>query len=121
MSIEQFFHANNFQKHIDAIQDEHKRVLDANSALRQRIDEWSKDEEIQKLNKQVDELRRYSLHMMSENEHTENAVFQAEHYMKCKNGNRFQYELIGTGIGTVLYVRCPICGEQKNITDLNSW
>lgn len=27
----------------------------------------------------------------------------------------------GTGIGTILYVKCPICGEEENITDMEVW
>ena len=108
-------------KLLEEVQGEYNRQVELVDYFREKYQGFCKDEEIQKLERQVDELRRYSLHVMSEKEHTENAAFQAEHYMKCKNGNRFQYELIGTGIGTVLYVRCPVCGEQKNITDLNSW
>lgn len=113
--------SRDISKILEEAQEEYNRQVKLVDHFREKYQEFCKDEEIQKLERQVDELRRYSLHVMSENEHTENAVFQAEHYMKCKNGNRFQYELIGTGIGTVLYVRCPVCGEQKNITDLNSW
>ena len=27
----------------------------------------------------------------------------------------------GTGIGTILHVKCPICGEEENITDMEVW
>lgn len=27
----------------------------------------------------------------------------------------------GTGIGTILYVKCPICGEEEDITDMEAW
>ena len=27
----------------------------------------------------------------------------------------------GTGIGTLLRVKCPICGEEKDITDIGAW
>lgn len=27
----------------------------------------------------------------------------------------------GTGIGTILHVKCPICGEEEDITDMEVW
>lgn len=27
----------------------------------------------------------------------------------------------GTGIGTILHVKCPICGEEEDITDMEAW
>ena len=38
------------------------------------------------------------------------------------NGGRAPYLVpTGTGIGTLLKVVCPICGESKDITDLEAW
>lgn len=38
------------------------------------------------------------------------------------NGGRAPYLIpTGTGIGTVLKVVCPICGESKDITDTKIW
>lgn len=108
-------------KLLEEVQEEYSRQVSAAEYFREKYTGFCKDEEIQKLKGNVDELRRYSLHTLSETEYEENSSFRAEHYVKCKNGNRFQYELIGAGIGTIVYVRCPVCGEQKNITDLNSW
>lgn len=43
------------------------------------------------------------------------------HHQSCKNGSRFIYDLQGTGIGTIVKIKCPICGKEEDITDLDSW
>lgn len=38
------------------------------------------------------------------------------------NGGRGPYLIpTGTGIGTILKVKCPICGEEEDITDTEVW
>lgn len=38
------------------------------------------------------------------------------------NGGRAPYLIpTGTGIGTILHVKCPICGEEEDITDNSVW
>jgi hypothetical protein len=38
------------------------------------------------------------------------------------NGGRVPYLIpTGTGIGTILKVVCPICGESEDITDTGAW
>jgi len=38
------------------------------------------------------------------------------------NGGRAPYLIpTGTGIGTILHVKCPICGAEENITDTEMW
>lgn len=120
MSINEFF-MHNFRKHIEAINDEYTRVCEENASLRQRMQEWRKDEEIQKLEVENTRLRCLSLHVMSEKEREDDQAFRHAHYESCHNGNDYEYELIGTGIGTVIKIRCPVCGEHKDITDISNW
>lgn len=42
-------------------------------------------------------------------------------YNQSYNGSRFIYDLQGTGIGTVVKIKCPICGAEEDITDIESW
>ena len=35
--------------------------------------------------------------------------------------SRFIYDLQGTGIGTVVKIKCPICGAEEDMTDIESW
>lgn len=54
------------------------------------------------------------------------AKFYREHE-KCRltskiNAGRIPYVVeVGTGIGTCRKVVCPICGEEKEITDVSVW
>ena len=49
----------------------------------------------------------------------EHLIEREEH--KC-NGGRAPYIIPNhTGIGTIFKVKCPICGEEKDITDSEAW
>jgi len=37
------------------------------------------------------------------------------------SGNTYIYTLTGTGIGACIKVKCPVCGEEEDITDISSW
>ena len=67
-------------------------------------------------------------HNLSDKELERLENFRERHYKKCaeplhsKNvGNTYIYDLIGTGIGTIIKVTCPLCGESEDITDTSSW
>lgn len=61
-----------------------------------------------------------TLAVLSPVEYERAKTFREKHYQSCKN-NRYIYDLEGTGIGTIVKIKCPVCGEEKNITDLDSW
>ena len=91
-----------------------------NNALK-KLEEFNKDEEILKLKETLNKSRKNSLLEMSDKEKLAEEEFRKIHYNKCKNGNRFSYELTGTGIGIIIKISCPICKEEKDITDTSSW
>jgi hypothetical protein len=62
-----------------------------------------------------------SLCKLTEKEYLADKKFRDKHFQKCENGGRFIYELIETGIGTIIKVGCPICGKGKDITDMKNW
>ena len=103
------------------VQAEYDRQVNATEYFRKQCQVFRKDQEIQGLETQVAELRRRSLHVMSEAEYNLAENFRNYHYKKCDNGSTFQYELSGTGIGTIISIICPVCGERKDITDTESW
>lgn len=103
------------------VQSEYDRQINLVEHFRKKCEEFRKDDEIKKLEEQLDEVCRYSLHVMNEEEYVADAEFRAAHYMKCWNGSTFQYELTGTGIGTAISVICPRCGERKDITSFDNW
>ena len=62
----------------------------------------------------------------SEKEKQAYEQFEEEHMhdrlISKYNGGRTPYLIpTGTGIGTLLKVVCPICGESKDITDMEVW
>jgi uncharacterized protein CbrC (UPF0167 family) len=119
MSINPVF-IHDFQKHIEAVQDEYARVCEENTSLRQRMQEWRKEDEIQKLEEQNRSVQRRSLAVLTDIEFDELNKFRDQHYESCKR-RAFGYFLSGTGIGTVIEVQCVHCGEKKNITDYDAW
>ena len=42
-------------------------------------------------------------------------------YLKIQGGKAPYLIPTGTGIGTLLEVVCPICGEKENIKDMEAW
>jgi len=61
---------------------------------------------------------------MSKKEQETNERFRRKHFESCQKMNRcssFEYVLTGTGIGTAISIRCPVCGEEENITDYDNW
>lgn len=108
-------------KLLGSVQAEYDRQVSVADYYRKKCEEFRKDDEIKKLEKQLGEIRGHSLHVMNEEEYVAAAAFRAAHYMKCRNGNTFQYELSGTGIGTVISIICPRCGERQDITSYDSW
>ncbi len=111
------------KKDIDKISSTIYGLLEDNEELRERLNEYSKDEEIQKLKLQIKEYRNHSLQQLTDKELELDKDFRNKHYndKACGNGNDFSYRLIGTGIGTVIEITCNKCGETKDITDNESW
>ena len=115
MSFNQFF-TGDLQKHIEAISDEYDRVCEVNASLRQRMQEWRKDDEIQKLEKEIAEVRRHSIHVVTDVELDEINKFCNQHLQSCKKYD-FGFFLTGTGFGTGIDIQCMVCGEKKDVTD----
>lgn len=36
-------------------------------------------------------------------------------------GGGVEYKFIPNAIGTAIFVKCPFCGEEENITDYDLW
>lgn len=109
------------KKLLENVQAEYDRQVSLVDYFRDKCMNFRKDEEIAKLEEQCRELRHYSLHVMNDEEYVDAAAFRAAHYMKCRNGSTFCYTLSGTGIGTAVSIKCPVCGEEKDITSFDNW
>ena len=98
------------------------------SYYQQQLSEYNKDVEIQKYKDKIDELYSRSLLLMSDKEAEAEYNFRQRHYEQCalplnskSAGSTYIYELTGTGLGTIIKITCPICGQSEDITDLDSW
>lgn len=108
-----------YEERVEELKEKNKQLYaDAESAVR-------KDYE-----RQIDNLKeRLNLsygEFASRREKEAYDQFEKEHMhdrqTSSYNGGRAPYLIpTGTGIGTMLNVVCPICGESKNITDTSVW
>lgn len=111
----------------DAIRQKFYDLENQNESLNNEIAVFNKDDKIQELTKEIKHTLRNSLMNMSDKEYEADRQFRTRHWAmhnggksKC-DGNTYWYELSGTGIGTCIKIKCPICGEEKDITDIDSW
>ena len=98
-----------------------------NEELTERLRTFSETEEIRKRDEKIDDLYHRSLLLMSEKELCAERAFRTRHYAlhnggKFKTvGNTYIYTISGTGLGPTIKIKCPICGEEEDITDFESW
>jgi hypothetical protein len=96
-----------------------ENLIDKNNILREQLNDWNKDDEIQKLNDQYESVLTHSVHIMNDKEFSELKAFRQDHYKACKSGTK---EIIThNAIGSCITVVCHKCGDEKNITDVNNW
>ena len=104
---------------IELMQEDHDDLVESYRKLK---DEKFKDEEIKRLKKELDFYQRNTLVTLSDKQRENARRFQKEHYENCETGMRsFKYTIIPTGIGNVVEIRCPKCGEILDLTDYDLW
>lgn len=104
---------------IELMQEDHDDLVESYRKLK---DEKFKDEEIKRLKKELDFYQRNTLVTLSDKQRENARRFQKEHYENCKTGKvSFKYTIIPTGIGNVVEIRCPKCGEILDLTDYDMW
>ena len=79
-----------------------------------------KDEVIERLNKELERYRNNSLQVLSDKEMSQFREFKYNHYKTCGTSDVWVL-LSPTGIGTAITLKCPKCGEEVDITDINHW
>lgn len=111
----------------DSIRDLVNLLEVQNARLREQLDMFNQNEEIQKYKNIAADIQKKSLMNMSDKEYEADKEFRSRHWEMHNGGkhkfvgNTYWYELSGTGIGTYIKIKCPICGEEKDITDIDSW
>ena len=83
-------------------------------------DEVYKDEVVERLNKELERYRKNSLQVLSDKEMLQFKEFKHSHYKSCGTSDTWVL-LSPTGIGTAIKLKCPKCGEELDITDINHW
>ena len=79
-----------------------------------------KDEVVERLNKELERYRNNSLEVLSDKEISQFKEFKHSHYKTCKTNDVWVF-LSHTGIGTIIKLKCCECGEEVDITDIDSW
>ena len=104
---------------IELMQEDHDDLVESYRKLK---DEKFKDEEIKRLKEKLDFYQRNTLVTLSDKQRENARCFQKEHYENCETGMMsFKYTIIPTGIGNVVEIRCPKCGEILDLTDYDLW
>ena len=104
---------------IELMQEDHDDLVESYRKLK---DEKFKDEEIKRLKEELDFYQRNTLVTLSDKQRENARLFQKEHYENCETGMMsFKYTIIPTGIGNVVEIRCPKCGEILDLTDYDMW
>lgn len=110
-----------FDDILQELKNEYGSVCQEVCRLREKLKSWNKDEEIEAARAEASSIRDHSLLVLTDAELDSLKKFRSKHYHSCGNGSTYQYELVGTGIGTAIRVRCPKCGEEEDITDYDSF
>ena len=104
---------------IELMQEDHDDLVESYRKLK---DEKFKDEEIKRLKEELDFYQRNTLVTLSDKQREMARNFQKEHYENCETGKvSFKYTIIPTGIGNVVEIRCPKCGQILDLTDYDMW
>ena len=120
---------NNFDKSIDQIKDQYHSMEESVEEMRQTLQEWNKDKEIQELNDRIKWIYNHSLCTnLSDKEIANLKAFRQKHYETCcgngkfkSKGNNWIYDIGGTGLGHIIKITCPECGESEDVTDIENW
>ena len=105
------------KKQIDLLQKDKESYRKDYINARQEV---YKDEVVERLNKELERYRKNSLEVLSDKEMLQFKEFKYSHYKTCGTSDVWIL-LSPTGIGTAIKLKCPKCGEEVDITDINHW
>ena len=105
------------KKQIDLLQKDKESYRKDYINARQEV---YKDEVVEGLNKELERYRNNSLQVLSDKEMSQFKEFKYSHYKSCGTSDVWVL-LSPTGIGTGIKLKCPKCGEEVDITDIDCW
>lgn len=93
--------------------------IEENETLKKQLFEYSKDEEIQKLKKEIQNIRRNSITILTDKQKEKVKLFSDKHYTSCKCN--IEYIITGTSLGECVEIQCKKCKESEDVTDFDNW
>lgn len=111
----------NIENSLAKIKESTDYLIKRNQKLSDQLNHYNKISGIDAKNDEIRSIQQRSITIFSHIEYERDKAFKEKHYKQCKNGNHFIYDLQGTGIGTIIKIKCPICGAEEDITDTDSW
>ena len=122
------FSYDTFNDFLDYVKDRYHLLETELKDAKEELKNWNKDEEIQSAYNEVERIRKNALIILDPKEREAIEKFRREHYKKCAEplcsraaGNTYIYTITGTGIGEIIKIKCPICGEEVDVTNVESW
>ena len=106
---------------ITKIEELYQGFKDTEKELRKELGKYSSGEKEEEFRIAVEDIRKRSLVSLSPKEYEAKESFIEKHRTKCKNGTHFIYDLQGCMFGIGIIVKCPVCGEEEDITDMDCW
>lgn len=117
----QAFFDGEINHHLSQLTEDIKTIQVENQYLRKKLHDYKQEEEIKERDEMISNLRKHSLLIFTKSEKEQRDIFVQGHYKKCKNAGNYIYNIIGTGIGTIVNIECPVCHEKVDITDYSAW
>ncbi len=65
--------------------------------------------------------KRPSLHEFVGKEREKYEAFRKHHFAYCDNPGDYDFSIRESGLGQAIKIKCPICGEESDITDTSMW
>lgn len=96
-----------------------KEKEDYADSCMEKLQSFRKDEEIKKLEEEINNIRSNSIGEFIGKEKERYKKFSKKHYELCKGNTEIRVS--GTGLGLIVKCCCLKCGEIEDITDSTMW
>lgn len=111
---------NNIIKDLTEYVDDLKQTIKNKDKEIDRLNNFNRDEEIEKYKKEIARLHKNSLYIFSDRQMQKIKEFREEHYKKCECS---YYDIIvsPTEIEDSVKIECFECGEQLDLNEYYKW
>lgn len=99
------------------LKQDYKHLKNAYDALRKQIETSESDTVTSELNKELDDLRKHAVVLLSDSELERYHKFKKEH----AHTNKIEFRVTSTGFSSMTELRCPWCDTIEDITDTECW